>query len=105
MDYWTESMQQESALFKEVFQDLNKVMPEKTKSFWDDATMHKLKNMFKYTFDVGIAEVDRILSSNSKSEKNIEPDLLNADQYFPLRMMTSEKISTTPSGIFNNASK
>lgn len=87
MDYWPDDMQAQSALFKRVFVDINKFIPEQTKSFWNAASMAKLKSLFQEVNDYSISEVEKILSVNA----GVQPELVDKNHYFPLRVLSAEK--------------
>lgn len=88
IDYWPDNMLQTSSLFARVFEDLNQGMIlESLKSFWDERTMIKLRSFFPKIEDWMLADLDSALSAS----KNLTPELLDLNDYFPLKMLTAEK--------------
>lgn len=87
LDYWPEDMQTISQKFREAFKDINTIIPEQTKSFWNAATMDKLKFLFPSVDDWTIADIDAKLSLQS----GLPPELINPDDYFPLKIITAQK--------------
>ena len=88
VDYWPEDMPKISSLFARVFSDLNKGMIlEPLKSFWDESTIEKFKSQFSEISDYSIAEVDEVLSR----EQSLEPELIDPNEYFPLRIIVGKK--------------
>ena len=88
-----------SSLFARVFRNLNKGMIlEELKSFWDLSTIAKFKQQLPCTFDLSIADIDKIIS-NMKTP-TLRPKLNDPNQYFPLRLITGEKIYSTNNNIY-----
>lgn len=89
MDYWPEDMQKKSSLFSRVYKDINLIIPEQTKSFWDHATVAHFKRMFPSTSDLALSEVEHMMLSINHQPPI--PTLVDQNQYFPLKMITAEK--------------
>lgn len=87
LDYWPEDMQSTSQKFREAFKDINTIIPEQTKSFWDVSTMNKFTNLFPSVDVWTIADVDAKLSAQG----GLLPALIHPDEYFPLKMITAQK--------------
>ena len=87
LDYWPDDMQVTSALFKRAFIDINTIIPEQAKSFWDKSTMMNFQSFFPRIDDWSLTDVDIELSKIG----GIYPELCDPNQYFPLRLMTAEK--------------
>ena len=89
MDYWPENMPQISTLFARAFKDMNdKMILEPLKSFWTSATIEKFKHHFPKASDWTLTQLDEALSHT----QFIKPEMLDPNQYFPLKMITGEKI-------------
>lgn len=90
VDYWPEDMLNTSALFARVFPDLNQGMIlEPLKSFWSVSTINHFKGQFARTTDYSLREIEQRLSLQLTMPR--KPEMLDLNQYFPLRMIAGEK--------------
>jgi O-methyltransferase involved in polyketide biosynthesis len=92
-DYWPDNMLQISSLFARTYQDLKQgsLFPEQIQTYWSAATLTKISQLFPFTTDWSLTEADQVISS--LQTPGLKPQLVNPNQYFPLRLLTSTKIA------------